>query len=266
MAQFLTQEKDIIDWLTEMLGEESIVIKEKYYTISSTGVVDIDGVVHLSHKNLTHLPIQFGKVTGNFDVSYNQLKSLEGSPSEAILGFNCTGNQLTSLVGGPSIVKKDYLCSYNQLTSLEGVAKEMNRLDASYNQITSLEHLPKVIGDDCILSYNPIKQLMPITSQIGGFMMLDKTEVMNAKWLRETLINTQIMALGLGFLEKPEFDVHFIEQINEKATNPYYKTRYFSHTFSAKQDLIDILEAFEEKQKLEQNIQVSDSHSHKMKL
>lgn len=265
MPQFLTQEKDIIAWLTQMqvIGAKSNVVE---YSISSKGVVDIVGRVDLSHKNLTHIPIQFGNIEGDFNISYNQLTSLQGAPQTVMLGFNCSFNALTNLVGGPSVVKKDYICSYNKLISLEGVASNMNRLDASYNHIVSLGHMPTFIGDDCVLSYNPIQEIVEIHTQIGGFLMLDKTDIMNVAWLKATLINTQAMSLGLGFLNKPDIHAHFNQQINNSTDNEYYRERYFTHALQNRQDLFVQLEVLEEKEKLENNIQALDKHKNKIKV
>ena len=103
------------------------------YTISDDGKVNVDNDVDLSHQRLTELPLQFGKVTGNFNCSWNKLTTLKGSPSE---------------VGG------DYICLKNELTSLDGATKESNvggKYDISFNKnILSLKGTPEKIGDSTI--------------------------------------------------------------------------------------------------------------------
>ena len=83
-----------------MTNEEIESICEKYkiknYTIND-GVVDVEGHVDLSVKNLIRLPLKFGKVSGHFDCSTNQITSLEGCPNEVGFYFTCNHNQLTSL-------------------------------------------------------------------------------------------------------------------------------------------------------------------------
>ena len=92
----------------------------KNYSINEDGSIDVDGNVDLGDKNLSKLPIKFGKV-GGFYCYNNKLTSLDGSPGYVGGDFYCQYNQLTSLEGAPSHVGRDFYCSYNQLTSLEDV-------------------------------------------------------------------------------------------------------------------------------------------------
>jgi hypothetical protein len=61
----------------------------KNWTINEDGSVDVDGVVNLSGKGLTQLPLKFGKVSGGFYCSDNLLTSLEGAPIEVDGDFYC---------------------------------------------------------------------------------------------------------------------------------------------------------------------------------
>ena len=63
------------------------------YTINADGSIDVQGNVYLSDKELTELPLTFGKVSGDFSCSYNQLTSLEGAPKEVGGDFNCSDNK-----------------------------------------------------------------------------------------------------------------------------------------------------------------------------
>ena len=85
------------------------------YTINN-GLVDVDASVDLSYMRLTKLPLQFGKVTGNFNCSNNKLTStLEGAPKTVEGNFNCHSNKLTSLEGAPQSVGGDFYCDNNPL-------------------------------------------------------------------------------------------------------------------------------------------------------
>jgi len=95
------------------------------YTINN-GVVDVDASVNLSSRKLTKLPLQFGKVTGNFYCNYNQLTSLVGAPKEVTHGFYCHSNKLTSLEGAPKTVRGIFDCTNNQLTSLEYAPEKLS--------------------------------------------------------------------------------------------------------------------------------------------
>ena len=75
----LKTKEQIKQWLDEM-G----VIN---YVINKDLTVDVKGDVNLSYKNLKELPVQFGKVKGNFFCSNNQLKSLKGAQTDYILNI-----------------------------------------------------------------------------------------------------------------------------------------------------------------------------------
>ena len=74
----LTEEVVNKDEIEEKLKEYKI----ENYTINDDGSIDVDGDVYLSNKNLTEIPFNFNKVTGDFDCSDNELTSLKGSPKE----------------------------------------------------------------------------------------------------------------------------------------------------------------------------------------
>jgi hypothetical protein len=93
----------------------------KSYTINEDGTIDIDGTVSIVLQNITKIPIKFGKVTGDFYVCQNKLKSLEGSPYYVGGDFDCYSNKLTSLKGSPKEVGGSFYSSNNKLTSLEGM-------------------------------------------------------------------------------------------------------------------------------------------------
>lgn len=86
------------------------------YTINPDGSIDVNGDVRIVGKHPT-LSLKFGKVSGNFSCSCNQLTSLNGAPHSVGGDFNCFNNQLTSLEGSPTYVGGYLLCDYNRLTS-----------------------------------------------------------------------------------------------------------------------------------------------------
>jgi Leucine-rich repeat (LRR) protein len=132
----------------------------KNYTINSNLTVDVnDYDVMLYDKGLTHLPVQFNKVVGDFCVNNNQLISLLGSPKIVRGDFSCVNNPLTSLIGGPIDVRDSYFCSRCQLTTLEGAPKELDSFDCSNNQLTNLLHSPHLINECFDCSHNHITSL-----------------------------------------------------------------------------------------------------------
>ena len=133
-------------------NSELIIQLESYsienYTINKDGTIDIDGDVDLSHKGLTKIPFNFGKVTGDFFCDNNQLINLEGCPKEVVRNFNCGNNKLTNLIGGPQEVGSSYYCSNNPLETLEGCAGDIGiDLFCRETKLTSLDCASVIIGD-----------------------------------------------------------------------------------------------------------------------
>ena len=106
------------------------------YTINN-GLVDVDASVNLVNRKLTKLPLQFGKVTGNFFCDNNQLTTLEGAPKTVEGNFYCYSNQLTTLEGGPKEVGGDFYCVNNPLPkeiyTYQKYIKEIIKWQDDYN-------------------------------------------------------------------------------------------------------------------------------------
>jgi hypothetical protein len=141
----------------------------KNWTLNPDGTVDVDGSVDLSKQRLSKLPLKFGRVTGNFYCSDNQLTSLEGCPTEVGGGFYCWRNQLTSLEGCPTEIRGDLRCSDNKLTSLEGCPTEIGGdFFCSYNKLTTLEGCPTEIGGSFWCSKNQLTSLKGAPEYVEG--------------------------------------------------------------------------------------------------
>ena len=107
------------------------------YTINN-GLVDVDASVNLVNRKLTKLPLQFGKVTGNFYCHNNQLTSLEGGPKEVGGDFDChSNNQLTSLEYAPEKLSGKFYCENNPLPkeiyTYKDHIKEIIKWQGDYN-------------------------------------------------------------------------------------------------------------------------------------
>ena len=146
----------------ESINEDEIhSICNKYniqnYTINTDGTIDVEGSVYLSIKNLTKLPLNFNRVSGDFYCFTNYLTTLEGTPKEVGGNFNCHNNQLTTLEGAPQEVGGYFDCDNNQLTSLEGAPQEVG--SAFYfhdNKLTNLNGLEFKSFGEIYLRDNPI--------------------------------------------------------------------------------------------------------------
>jgi hypothetical protein len=83
----------------------------KNYTIRPDGIVDVEGNVNLRGRNLTTLPVQFGKVTGY---------------------FNCKHTTLTSWYGVPQYIGNDFMIWDTHIISLSGVDKIIKHIDGRF--------------------------------------------------------------------------------------------------------------------------------------
>ena len=103
----------------------------KNYSINEDGIVDVDGNVDLSDKNLTSIPVQFGKVGGAFYCSRNHLTTLEGAPRSVGGWFGCSHNQLTTLKGAPQSVRRAFYCRNNKKKFTEQEVRELREVGGS---------------------------------------------------------------------------------------------------------------------------------------
>jgi hypothetical protein len=130
------------------------------YTINEDGTVDVNTTVDISFKNLKEIPVQFGKVRGDFNCSNNQLDSLKGSPKLVGVSFFCHSNHLGSLEGGPESVGKAFVCRQNRMTSLNGAPQSIDgTFDCSANKLTSLEGAPECVNGSFDCSNNQLTSL-----------------------------------------------------------------------------------------------------------
>lgn len=115
----------------------------KNYTINNDGTVDVDGNVYIHSEGLENIPIQFGKVSGEFNCDNNFLRTLKGCPTEVGKNFTCSENELTTLEGGPKKVGESYVVINNGLSDLKGGPEKVYGLIVDNNHITDLTYLPK---------------------------------------------------------------------------------------------------------------------------
>jgi hypothetical protein len=104
-------EKNKIDVLCNQYGIQN-------YIINADGTIDVHEDVILLNQKLAFIPLQFNKVSGSFNCSYNKITSLVGCPVEVSGNFICSGNYLTSLEHCPVTVGSSFYCYDNNISSL----------------------------------------------------------------------------------------------------------------------------------------------------
>lgn len=119
------------------------------FTISESGVVDVNGSVDMDIDDIKKLPVKFGRVTGDFIVAGSELETLEGCPQVVGRSFDCTHTLIKSFVGGPQQVGRSYIAvNCDNLESLEGLPRVVpGRLDLSgKTKLQTLEGISEEIG------------------------------------------------------------------------------------------------------------------------
>ncbi|MAD41690.1 MAG: hypothetical protein CL623_04775 [Arcobacter sp.] len=148
--------------------------------------VDVNGDVHLADKlsNLIKLPLKFNIVDGNFDISDNELVSLEGSPSKVTGNFHCFKNEISSLKGSPKEVGGSFI-----------VLK---------NNISSLKYSPSIVKEDYVCSHNPIKDLEGLKTVHGAvFTGVKLDQIKNHKYVYKSVVTYKYPgAAVMSYLDK----------------------------------------------------------------
>jgi hypothetical protein len=124
----------------------------KDYKINKDNTIDVNESIYLTDSFTTNsakyswdekkqkrwfrdkLPIKFGKVYGNFNISGCFLKTLEGCPSHVEGHFDCSNNKdLESLEGSPKFVGGNYNASSCNIKSLKGISNNIGKLYSKNN-------------------------------------------------------------------------------------------------------------------------------------
>lgn len=145
--------------------------------------VNILSSVDLSGRGLEFLPVNFGTVAGEFDISVNRLRSLEGSPKNCIY-FLASDNLLETLYFSPEKVERHFSVGNNKLASLNYGPLEVGAMyDASDNRLlTELDCNTRTIKGhlrlfDCPRLVITEKELEKFKTQIGASLCFSQTDI-----------------------------------------------------------------------------------------
>lgn len=145
-------------------------IKMDSFIINNDGTVDVNGSVVITRTNLTHLPLHFNRVSGQFNCSNNKLTTLKGAPNFIGRSFDCSNNNLCSLKYVPKKVGGDFLCFENSLKSLNGIQKIIYAgLFCFDNKLKTLEGGPVEVYNDFNVEYNNLVNLIGSPVKVGGY-------------------------------------------------------------------------------------------------
>jgi hypothetical protein len=158
--------KDLVFEAFKFVGSVQITVEED-------GVVNVRGGLQMRKNKFDQIPVQFGTVTGSFEVTSVGIQSLDGCPRMVKGSFSCMGCDLTSLEGGPEQVEGFYEAQHNRLTNLKGCAiRVTNMLNVTHNPLTSLEGLTPGVSHIKV-TYDEKLPLLRLLDLPGGFQIPD---------------------------------------------------------------------------------------------
>lgn len=117
------------------------------FKVGPDGKVDAVGNWELKYALNDQIPVQFGVVNGNLNVSNCGLTTLKGCGDWITGTLNASSNLITNLEGVPPQVGSIDLSNNQELTSLEGAPLMVrNFMDLTRTKLTSLKGLPTEPG------------------------------------------------------------------------------------------------------------------------
>jgi len=182
VSQLLTEVRNSSNLLEEnIINKLNLLGLDPKLAVIHNGVVDYNGDVSIHRKNLSEIPVQFGKVTGFFICYENNLTSLKGCPHTVGAGFYCSENKLTSLKYAPQRVNGDFDCSFNNLTSLQGCQQIIHGVfRCDNNNLTSLQGGPNQVGA-FNAGYNKLTSLQGGPKSITGTYTVKNNNLTSCK-------------------------------------------------------------------------------------
>jgi hypothetical protein len=94
--------------LTQEQIEFLDAVCEGMWELNNNGKVDVDGNVFMDgrNRNITEIPVKFGKIEGWFSCADSNLTTLKNCPDSIVFDFYCEKNNLTDYF--KSIKKEDF--------------------------------------------------------------------------------------------------------------------------------------------------------------
>lgn len=141
-------------------------------------IVDVHGDVRLPQECFARLPVVFGTVTGNFEITDSALASLHGSPTEVWGSFVCRNCRVKSFAGAPQRVGGDFDVSGNQIGSFAEAPEYWwikGRLNVGSNAFSTLEKIHKCLKS-CRIGRLDFGENKKVTSRIIGLALLGERD------------------------------------------------------------------------------------------
>lgn len=189
---FMTDHKEIEVWLLKF-GISN-------FDISEDNLVNCNGDVDLSHKEITSIPVKFNIVKGNFSCSFTPLTSLAGCPTHVYRSFSCTRTKITSLEHCPKITGEYFDCmNTSTLISFENIDDFIDHIgialifDAKFLKTGGISLLlipgmPTFIGEP-VISMNKSRGVKALA-------------IIHEHWMSQQVVNTKVFNCQEELMEK----------------------------------------------------------------
>lgn len=162
------------------------------WDLDDQGRVQVWGHIRLVGGTLKHgqIPLQFGRVSGDFIARACELNSLAGAPDHVGGNFFCNSNMLRSLTHAPDHVGGEFNCSQNHLTGLQGLPDNIGDVFyATYNSDMPLLRLIQHAHVEIWQAPAPVSEILEKYVGKGKAFMLNMALELkkagyegNAKW------------------------------------------------------------------------------------
>lgn len=154
MIRWIVSEVRRIKRRTHTIRQVKKLIISGVVTIHSDNVVDVAGDVHIPN-HFDHIPVTFGRVSGNFCCSHTKIRSLAGSPKSVGGNFTCSSTAIESLDGAPVSVGKSFVCDMTTIRSLKGSPQYVGaHLMCRYTDITTVDGISPIIEGNIFIDGN----------------------------------------------------------------------------------------------------------------
>lgn len=158
---------------------------------------------------ITKIPFKIKEISSDdpFEISYNNLTTLDGCPKKIKGSFWCDNNNLTTLKGGPEFVGKSMGCYNNNLKSLKYLPKSIgstqgDRFDYGgnpcWNDENQLKYLPLNIMKNGKVHNIFMKNKGLNTSMLSsGWIFVMKKNVMDIYWEEKIKDEPELITDGI---------------------------------------------------------------------
>ena len=158
---FMGQSKE--EWLEELesYNEHTDPEAQIDFELCDDGSYEGNGSHHVYEEKtdqVYELPIQFGRVSGNFWINHNELRTLKGCPHTVGLSFSCENNELHSLASAPATIGHHFWCEANPLEEIGDIKTHIGGQFIGPDYVAELLNVKSLAAEKTILDEDTFNQ------------------------------------------------------------------------------------------------------------